>query len=274
MIVGNFQKKYASVLHLIEDKIRHPYLFQYIDTPYLNEDKLLLLLLTLEQLNLPTPRYEDYAMTTTLLQVALDTHDRVTNTNANQHELKSRQLTVLAGVYYSGLYYKILSESSEVDTIRVLAHAIKTINDKKIMVYQKENMNLETLMERIEVIESALVVTFSERLTTTSWTEFVKNYLFVQRLLQEKKAFLEYKPSVVFEAMQSCLYIGRGGQLNSLSLEQRNKLIIVCDTYIDAAKHKLESVSGQLPIQFSPLVEKVKRLFGEDYMAKSFVEEG
>src|SRR5574339_191225 len=97
---------------LITNRISHPYLKQFIQTPNIDEDKLLLIISMLDQHGLTKLEMKDFVVTTILIQIALDTHELVSNTTnpiEKESSLKSRQLTVLAGDYFSGLYYKILA---------------------------------------------------------------------------------------------------------------------------------------------------------------------
>lgn len=272
--MGDFQKKIADVKEKIEERLLHPYLFQYIDTPVLDEDKLLLLFSILDQCKLSKKELENYSMTTMLLQVALDTHEQVTNTSANDEILKQRQLTVLAGVYYSGLYYKLLAECSDVHAIRMLAQGIKTINDKKIIVYQKDVAEMDVLMENIKVIESSLIDQFSDYFHLDEWHEIVGNYLFIKRLNKEKDFFIQKKSSVVFDAIHTLIFPKHNGSLEELSLEQQNYLVLICDRYIDFSKQLLEKARVRLPRINELLDSKITSLLNQKPMAKTFVEEG
>ena len=52
--------------------------------------------------------------------------------------IKVRQLTVFAGDYYSGLYYKHLAKVGNISIIRMLSEGVKDINEHKVIVYHKE----------------------------------------------------------------------------------------------------------------------------------------
>jgi heptaprenyl diphosphate synthase len=278
IIVGDFQNKIADVKEKIEERLLHPYLFQYIDTPVLDEDKLLLLISILDQCKISDKQLENYSMTTMLLQVALDTHEQVTNakTNANDNDemLKQRQLTVLAGVYYSGLYYKLLAECSDVHAIRMLAQGIKTINDKKIIVYQKDVTEMDALMKNIKLIESSLIDQFSEYFHLDEWHDIVGNYLFIKRLKREKDFFIQKKSSVVFDAIHTLIFPKHSGSLKELSLEQQDYLVLICDRYIEFSKQLLEKARVGLPRINELLDSRITTLLNQKTMAKTYVEEG
>ncbi|WP_232311135.1 heptaprenyl diphosphate synthase component 1 [Robertmurraya korlensis] len=274
IIVGDFQRKIADVKERIEERLLHPYMFQYINTPVLDEDKLLLLISILDQCKLSNKELENYSITTMLLQVALDTHELVTNTSVNNEVLKRRQLTVLAGVYYSGLYYKLLAECSDVQAIRMLAKAIKTINDKKIIVYQKDISEIDILMNNVKVIESSLINQFSDYFQLDGWPAIVENFLLIKRLSKEKENFIQTKSSIVFDALQTLVFPKHSGSLKELSLEQQNYLILICDRYIEFSKQLLEKAKKGLPRINELLDSRITSIINLKPMAKTFVEEG
>ncbi len=275
IIVGDFQRKIANVKEKVEERLLHPYMFQYINTPALDEDKLLLLVSILDQCKLTNKELENYSITTMLLQVALDTHEQVSNTSANNNEvLKKRQLTVLAGVYYSGLYYKILAECHDVQAIRMLAQGIKLINDKKIIVYQQDISEIDTLMNNVKLIESSLIDQFTDYFRLDGWNGIVENFLFIKRLSKEKDNFVQKKSSIVFDALHTLIFPKHNGSHKDLSLEQQNYLILICDRYIEFSKQLLEKAKKELPRINELLDSRITSIINQKTIAKTFVEEG
>lgn len=271
----DLQIKLEYVRKKLEGKISHPFLAQNIEAPFIDEDKLLLLVSFLDYMEMPLERIEHYSIPTMLLQVALDTHEKVTNDMTGEHNLKNRQLTVLAGVYYSGLYYKILAEQNDIEVIRLLAEGIETINDQKIIVYQQEMDGIEKLMDSVRSIEASLLKKLTIFLHANAWGEIISHYLFIKRLFMEKEQFIQSRSSVVFEALKKFVFPKHENSLRNLSQEQQNYLVLICDKYINFSKQQLLKAKNKLPLLNEAVDGRIDFLLNQHQpMAKSLVEEG
>lgn len=262
----------------IIQKISFSYLQQFIQTPKIDEDKLLLMIAMFDHHGLTKLEMEDFVVTPMLIQIALDTHEHVSNSSSSKMEtetsLKLRQLTVLGGIYYSSLYYKILAETNNLAMTRVLAEGIKDINEHKILLYQKDFDGIEKLMNSVMTIESSLVKKLADYLHENRWKEIASHFLFIKRLLNEKKIFIHEGTSLLFEALRKIVFPKNNLQVE-LSSEQKKYLLIICDKYIDfsskiieASLHKLPTINENIKYRWSNL------LLQHDPIAKTYVEEG
>lgn len=185
---SNLEVKHIKLL--IQSKIKDTYIDKYINKPAIDIHKLIILSNIISQTNLTKYQKENYIITTMLVQIALDTHDLVSADN-NQTESKfrrtSRQLTVLAGDYYSGLYYLTLSKTEDIHLIRVLATTIKEINELKIKRYYKEVNSFEEFIKIEQKIESLLIIRVSEFLKFSTLNDMYENIMILNKLVQEKK---------------------------------------------------------------------------------------
>ncbi|ADH06161.1 heptaprenyl diphosphate synthase [Bacillus thuringiensis BMB171] len=189
------------------EKLRHPYFINYIEEPFIDEEKIALLYGALKSANLHIEQIEHYVVTIMLVQIALDTHERVSN-KAGEEEIefhKCRQLTVLAGDYYSGLYYYLLSMNRDIVLIRALAEGIKEINEHKIMLYQKAHETTDDIMKSIVTIESALLQKTCDHFQLSHWKPFITYVLGGNRLQKEIQLYADKQHSPVFQAMQDVL---------------------------------------------------------------------
>ncbi len=260
---------------LIISKAGHPYLLHFLDKPFIDDNKLFLLVSMLEDLDLSDEEMDKFITSTMLVQIALDTHELVTNTtfkNETTSILRTRQLSVLAGDYYSGLYYKILSDISQVPLIQALAGAIKDINEQKIKVYQSTIEDINVLLDSIRIIEASLLLSIADFFNKKIWSDYVSNLLLLNRLIDEKQAIENKNPSPIGEVLKKILFPNVGMHLTD---EQRNFIVRTLDQCIIQVNNLTEQARKSL----SPINEQVKiRLdaIGKHNLviANSFVEEG
>ncbi len=266
------KQQITSIREMIEQKTTHHYLHQFIGKPSIDEDYILLLMSSLDGAGMTESDVEKYVTTAMLVQLALDTHE---NVNDQQQLHKERQLTVLAGDYYSGLYYKMLSTFQDVSLIRSLAGGIQSVNEHKILVYQLDCDNMDTFLSSLKEIEAAIINKFSLHFNVQQVHVFASEFLLLKRLLLEKQAFIQEKKSILFQAIKKFLLPKLKVPLHQLSVEQRNRMVRICDQYIyqakDALATTLESVQCMPPLLERRIGDLMKQAPTE---TKLFAEEG
>ncbi|MFJ8527111.1 heptaprenyl diphosphate synthase [Bacillus pseudomycoides] len=198
---------YAGIKEQLLAKLRHPYFINYIEEPVIDEEKVVLLYAALKSANLHKEQIDHYVVTIMLVQIALDTHEKVSNKADKETSgfHKRRQLTVLAGDYYSGLYYYLLSMNCDIVLIRALAEGIKEINEHKIMLYQKEYQIVDEVIESVMMIESALLQKTCDHFHLPHWKPFMAYVLGRNRLQREYQLHAERQNVPVFQAVQATL---------------------------------------------------------------------
>lgn len=84
-------------------------------------------------------RGELYPLVTSLVQMGLDTHESIDTVEGNQGEklMRSRQLKVLAGDYYSSWFYHLLAQNGDIEAIARLSKAVSEVNVLKMNLYGK-----------------------------------------------------------------------------------------------------------------------------------------
>lgn len=131
---------YVDEVRLIIEQIykrsTHSYVEYYVDVPSMAENRLELLYLFLLEQGMTKERAVIFCTATGLVQLGLDMHEHVKNEyEQTQTAERSRQLTVLAGDYYSARYYHLLAQNSEIKAIQVLSGAIQRVNEAKMRLY-------------------------------------------------------------------------------------------------------------------------------------------
>ncbi|MEH7224276.1 heptaprenyl diphosphate synthase component 1 [Bacillus sp. JJ1566] len=259
----------ANLKERIEDKTKHSYLQRYMETPSIDEDKLLLLYSLCEDLLLPKEQLTNYIVTTMLVQQALDTHETVPNRLTYSDErMRGQQLAVLAGDYFSGLYYYLLAEVSDITFIRILAEGIKDVNEAKIYLYQMEHRQIDKLFSCVTAVESAVFQKIVKSFQIKKWEELVQNFLLLKRLLLERDQYLEEGNSILIKTLKKIVSVEKQGQKTDAMYEFNMQLSFV--------SKKLEHSLERNPKINKMLLNRINELLlkGNSIAMNKIVEEG
>ncbi len=230
---------------MIEQKIRHSYVENYIQKPLIDLDKLSILHYLYKDLTISTNKKEHYILTIMLVQIALDTHELIPKNNSNEMDLTEKQLSVLAGDYYSGLYYLLLSEIEDIEMIQVLATAIQKINEQKMILFYKNIHSVDDVLITLRNIESTLfteVALFLE--SNNELVPVIKEALLINRLYREQELLNDNKFSYLGELIQE---------------EQgENSPYTEIEYLIEDRKQLLDELLMALPYQYSSLRNMIR----------------
>jgi len=183
MILYEKEKEIIYLKNLIENKLQHTFLKKYVHRPIIEDEKLILLNELLH--HFPTYKKENYVVTIMLIDLALKIHDSVNDgPELPEHmpERVSKQLSVLAGDYYSGLYYLLLSELEDFNMIQTLATAIKIINEKKMQLYYHEFSSFDEFISLVKEIDSLSIIFVTNHIGEHLMGEFLGDWFILNKL--------------------------------------------------------------------------------------------
>lgn len=196
-----FDIEHEQLISSIEEKVEHTYLKQYINKPTIDREKLYILINIMNHAKLSDHKKRQYIITIMLVQIALDTHDLVPVSNEeliNEKEIITTQLSVLAGDYYSGLYYRLLSEIKELEMIQILASAIKEINEYKMIIYYKEMMTFKEYIHYVEKINARLIIRIAKHFNLLpALQQIISHLLITNKLIEENRSLYNKNASSI-----------------------------------------------------------------------------
>lgn len=165
----------------------------HTDLPDFPELRIRLLTACLPAATVSPEKSDLYALVTALIQMGLDTHERVSadNTDKGKPAARSRQLKVLAGVYFSARYYQLLAKAGEVDLIRQIAASVSEINRRKMNLYmamKQMKLKAEDYIRDQAAIHSRLFLPFASKMeppTAAVWPGLVQSLAACEQLTHE-----------------------------------------------------------------------------------------
>ncbi|MCR2820240.1 heptaprenyl diphosphate synthase component 1 [Lederbergia panacisoli] len=253
MAVCNYEQQVNSIKDKLQQKCFHPFLHKHIEPPAFDVDQILLMTYSLQDLSLSMEEREAYIMATMLANLALETHENVSDPKIS---LKARQLTVLAGDYYSGMYYSLLSEYRNIELIKSLALAIKTINEHKINIIHFTDDSIDSYLESVKKIESGLLEQFCIHFQIPlKYINFFTEFLFFKKIGEELKMSINGKFSVFINGIKK-FYLRNNTELSS---EDEKKIIT---NIMNESKSKLDGMVKELHVLPSNMYLRLNELAG------------
>lgn len=164
------------------------YVQRYVDIPPIPYMRLQILFLFLLDAGVPVEKIKKYLVPTILIQLALDCHEEVTLLRQRtERGIRTRQLSVLAGDYYSSKYYYLLSKMEDIQIIRTLARSIGEINECKTVLYTGTEWDAEKVLQLRNQIDSALYIGFVPQFSEepSPWLSLIQQFILVERLNHE-----------------------------------------------------------------------------------------
>jgi heptaprenyl diphosphate synthase len=185
IILYTTEREIRQLKDLIDDKLRQTVLVEHIKHPVIDEYKLLFLDYLFKTTSLAQNTKEKLLVSVMLVQIALDIHEDIPNDEDIPVFGVDHQLAILAGDYYSGLYYHLLSEIEEHEFITLLATAIKHINELKMKVFFLQDESPEEYMELLKQIHTRLIYYVAEYVQVETEVPVIEEFLFMTHLLNK-----------------------------------------------------------------------------------------
>ncbi|OAB46921.1 heptaprenyl diphosphate synthase component 1 [Paenibacillus antarcticus] len=187
--------KSYCIPQLASGYIEYDMIEQYTELPVFPDARVHLLYIFLNSASRITlDQAELYALVTSLVQIGIDTHETIDTQQGSQAEglMRSRQLKVLAGDYYSSIFYQLLSDRGQIEVITLLSRAICDLNMMKMNLYgsmkslqlsaeqylvQKVQLNMQLFISFTPMLEEPLRDLWKSLLHEISLCEIVMQEL-------------------------------------------------------------------------------------------------
>ncbi|BFH61787.1 heptaprenyl diphosphate synthase component 1 [Paenibacillus azoreducens] len=125
---------------LIKKYVEYDMIQKHTELPPFPDARVQLLYIFLNQgTNRMNVNSELFSLVTSLVQMGIDTHETIDTQKDKPGEgfMRSRQLKVLAGDYFSSRFYQLLAQKGQIEAVTRLSQAICDVNVLKMNLYGK-----------------------------------------------------------------------------------------------------------------------------------------
>lgn len=191
---SSIQMDMDEILAEINKITSNRYIEEYVTLPEISVVRLKLLYISLYDTSVSRDVRKIYCVAAGLIQMGLDLHENVTNYKEPSHRsMRNRQLSILAGDYYSSHYYSLLAENNLTDDIKIFASAIRNINIAKMKLYTDSYDvtygSLEHFFKLAIEKETSLYTYFLEKFHNEKekalWQDIIENMIILNQLSHE-----------------------------------------------------------------------------------------
>lgn len=139
---------------------------------------------------------ELFSLVTALVQMGLDTHEMidVQEENLGEQDMRSRQLKVLGGDFFSSRFYQLLAQAGQISVIASLSDGICRLNERKMSLYdrmKKGKVSSEEYVQESVQLKKQLFLSFhnmiSEELAEL-YNQFLTSFSLLDTLVEEMEA--------------------------------------------------------------------------------------
>ncbi|WP_010273864.1 heptaprenyl diphosphate synthase component 1 [Paenibacillus senegalensis] len=237
----------------------------HTDLPEFPESRTTLLHLFLQAGGVEESNRDLYALVTSLVQVALDTHERITESGGKEGSKQklSLQLGVLAGDYFSSRFYHLLSQAGQIQQIQQLAAAICEVNRMKMDLYlsmKSRRLTPEDYLQQMVAIQMQLFLSFTPMLSKRHqqwWPELLLAFTRCDVLVSERlrmNSTLEFAGSWAYWQLlskvnreeHSYLVAAQPEHLKVRALIHKYELLSKMDDLLDTQLELVKESIGQL----------------------------
>lgn len=191
---SSFQLEMDTISSEIKEYSKNIYIEEYVTAPKISLIRLQLFNLFLYHAGVSQSSRKVYCVSSGLIQMGLDLHETITNNKElSDRGIQNRQLSVLAGDYYSSKYYFLLAKNNLTEETKKLAIAIRNINIAKMRLYTVDNGkgfdSIEQYIDLILIRDSDLYTQFINlhelEEAKSFWNSVIKDMILLFSLADE-----------------------------------------------------------------------------------------